>query len=102
MNIFDLSKISAESYDSRSMNVFFKNEFFKTRIIEIEPNGAIPKCQMSAYVIFVCLSGSVVIQKNDEVGHLKCEQVFISDPATIAMESVEGARLLGIQINSQK
>ena len=100
MEIFDLDQLAVNRYENKGMNVFYKNNRFKTRMIEIEPNGSIPQCLMESNVIFICLHGEVTIHKNEEVGTLSSHQVFISEPALIAMESIQGARLMGIQIKS--
>lgn len=101
MNIFDLMTMEAESYDNRAVNVFFQNETFKTRIIVLGSGGKIPACQMGTYVIFLVVEGEVVLKKNNVTSVLKKDQVFISEPACLSMESSKGARLMGIQIKKK-
>ena len=102
MEIFDLLNLSAESYENRNVNVFFQNDLFKARVIALEPDGKIPECKMESYVMFYVVRGEVLLRKNGESTPLREGQVFISEPALIAMESVSGARLMGVQIRTQK
>ena len=100
MKIFDMMDLEAEGYEKRMVNVFFQNEMFKTRVIVLEENGKIPECQMDSYVLFYVVKGEVTIKKNNEVALLKENQVFITEPAQISMESITGARLMGVQIKA--
>jgi len=102
MEIFDLMNMTAQGYENRQVNVFFQNDIFKTRVIVLEAGGKIPECQMDSYVIFYVVKGEVSLKKNDETSILKENQVFITEPALVAMESRNGARLLGVQIKAQK
>lgn len=102
MEIFDLLNLSAESYENRNVNVFFQNDLFKARVIALEPDGKIPECKMESFVMFYVVRGEVLLRKNGESSPLREGQVFISEPALIAMESVSGARLMGVQIRTQK
>lgn len=102
MEIYDLISIAAEGYEKRQVNVFFKNDLFKTRAIVLEAGGKIPECQMDSYVMFYVVKGEVLLKKNEETSILKENQVFITEPALLSMESETGARLMGIQIKVQK
>lgn len=101
MSIFDLMTMEAEGYDNRAVNVFFQNETFKTRIIVLGAEGRIPECQMETYVMFLVIEGEVLLKKNNETSVLKKDQVFISEPACLSMESSRGARLMGVQIKKK-
>jgi len=101
MKIFDLMNLEAQDYEKRSVNVFFKNDLFKTRVIVLEADGKIPECQMNSYVMFYVVKGEVILRKNDESAILKENQVFITEPALLSMETKRGARLMGVQINMQ-
>jgi mannose-6-phosphate isomerase-like protein (cupin superfamily) len=101
MEIFDLMKLIAEDFDNRNVNVFYENDLFKTRVILLEAGGKIPKCQMNSFVMFYVVKGEVLLRKNDESSILKENQVFISEPALLSMESTAGARLMGIQIKTK-
>ncbi|WP_409228734.1 hypothetical protein [Gudongella sp. SC589] len=100
MQIFDLMNLEAEGYENRKVNVFYQNESFKTRVIVLEAGGKIPECQMDTYVMFYVVKGEVTLSKNQETSILKENQVFITEPALLSMESAEGARLMGIQIKA--
>ncbi|MFA7099575.1 MAG: hypothetical protein WC143_05790 [Eubacteriales bacterium] len=102
MKIFDLMNLEAQGYENRQVNVFFQNELFKTRVIILEPGGKIPECQMDSYVMFYVVKGEVLLRKNDETSTLKENQVFITEPALLSMESKAGARLMGVQIKVEK
>ena len=102
MEIFDLMALAAEGYEKRNVNVLFENDSFKTRIIVLDAGGKIPECKMESYVMFYVVKGEVLLRKNDESSILRENQVFISEPALLSMETTEGARLMGIQIKAQK
>jgi quercetin dioxygenase-like cupin family protein len=101
MKIFDLMNIEAECYENRNVNVFYKNDLFKTRVIVLGKGQKIPKCQMDSFVMFYVVKGEVLLRKNDEESILKENQVFITEPAMVSMETDVGARLMGIQINTR-
>ncbi|MFP4363676.1 MAG: cupin domain-containing protein [Spirochaetia bacterium] len=100
MKIFDLMELDAEGYENRDVNVFFQNDVFKTRVIVLEAGGKIPPCQMDSFVMFYVVDGEVVVYKNEESSPLKKNQVFITEPALLSMESSSGARLMGVQIKT--
>ncbi len=98
--IFDLMSMDAEDYNKRGVNVFFQNDLFKTRVIDLKAEGKIPDCQMDSFVLFYVVKGEVVVKKNGELSVLKENQVFITEPALLSMETKGGARLMGIQIKT--
>jgi quercetin dioxygenase-like cupin family protein len=102
MEIFDLMNLKAEGYDNRYVNVFFQNELFKTRVIVLEAGGKIPECRMDTFVMFYVIKGEVLIRKNSESSILKENQIFITEPALVSMESQDGARLMGVQITNKE
>lgn len=102
MEIFDLVNMDAEGYKNRGVNVFYQNELFKTRVIVLNEGGKIPECQMDTYVMFYVVKGEVLVHKNTESTILKENQLFITEPALLSMESLKGARLLGIQIKNKE
>ena len=81
---------------------FFENDSFKTRIIVLDAGGKVPECKMESYAMFYVVKGEVLLRKNDESSILRENQVFISEPALLSMETTEGARLMGVQIKAQK
>lgn len=98
MRIFDLINITAFPYDERERNVFYQTKEFKTRIIELPPDGQMPSCEMASYVIFYVLGGEAMITINSETVVLKEKQCLITEPETISMKTESGIRLMGIQI----
>lgn len=102
MQIFDLMELEAEGYENRKVNVFFQNELFKTRVIVLGAGEKIPDCQMKSYVLFYVVKGEVLIKKNEESSLLKENQVLITGPALLSMETASGARLMGVQINTRE
>ncbi len=102
MEIFDLMDLNAESYENRNVNVFFQNELFKARVIVLEAGGKIPECRMDSFVMFYVVKGEVVLRKNSESSILRENQVFITEPALVSMESTKGARLMGVQIKNRE
>ena len=101
MEIFDLMNFAAQGYENRQVNVFYQNDFFKARVIILEVGGKIPECQMDTYVMFYVVKGEVLLKKNDETSVLKENQVFITEPALLSMESKTGARLMGVQMKNR-
>ena len=101
MQIFDLRNLEAEGYENRNVNVFFQNDLFKARIIVLEAGQKIPECQMESFVMFYVVNGEVLLRKNDESSILRTNQVFITEPALLSMETASGARLMGIQIKGK-
>lgn len=100
MNIFDMMDLDALPYANRGQNVFYEVDEFKTRIIELKPGQSMPDCQMASYVLFYIVRGEVQITKGLENVTLKENQVFITEPALLSMESVTGARIMGVQIKA--
>ncbi|MEL7608871.1 MAG: hypothetical protein AAGU74_05150 [Bacillota bacterium] len=101
MEIFDLMRLEAEGYEKRNVNVFFENNLFKTRVIVLEPEQKIPECMMDSFVMFYVVKGEVLLRKNDESTILKENNVFITEPALLSMETRTGARLMGVQFKSR-
>jgi len=42
MQVFNLKAMKSHPYEERDKNVFYKANEFKTRIIELPPNGEMP------------------------------------------------------------
>lgn len=102
MKIFDLMNLDAEGYEKRNMNVFFQNDSFKARVIDLQPGQRIPDCQMDCFVMFYVIKGEVLLRKNDESATIKENQVFITEPALLSMETSKGAKLMGVQIKTRE
>jgi quercetin dioxygenase-like cupin family protein len=98
MEIFNLDSIESFPYKERDKNVFFKSKEFKTRIISLLPGEKIPECEMASYVIFIVLEGEVNVKVNKDEAILVKNQCLILEPSEISMQSINGARIVGIQI----
>jgi len=98
MEVFDLATIPAYPYEEREKNVFYQATEFKTRIIDLPPNGQMPTCEMASYVVFYVMSGKVDVSVNLEKVTIGEKQCLITKPATLSMKTGNGAKLLGIQI----
>lgn len=83
----------------REKNVFYQIPGLKARIIELPAGGEMPTCEMASYVIFYLIEGSAEITVNNEKVLLTEGQCLITDPATLAMKTEEGVRIMGIQVN---
>jgi quercetin dioxygenase-like cupin family protein len=102
MQIFDLKAMKAYSYEERNKNVFYSTREFKARIIELEPGGAMPVCQMDNYVIFYVITGTAMIEVNGEKTILAEGQCLITVPANISMQTEQGVKIMGIQITKNQ
>ncbi len=100
MGKFDLMNLKVEDVENEGSNVFFQNDVFKTRLIVLKAGASISPCQMHTFVIFFVVEGEVVLKRNEESSVLKQNQIFITEPALLSMQSITGARLLGIQIKT--
>jgi len=98
MHVFDLYAMSAHPYAERAKNVFYHTDAFKTRIIELPPEGELPTCDMASHVIFYVLAGSAEVTVNQEQVTLQEGACLISEPATFTMRTATGVKLLGVQI----
>jgi len=99
MNVFDLEKITAHPLKEKEKNIFHHGRGFKARIIELPPGGAVPPCDMAQNVVFTVVSGSVEITVNNETAQAQPGHCVVTQPATVAMKSTDGARVMAIQID---
>ena len=97
-NRFDIVGMKAYGYEERGKNVFYETREFKMRLIDLAPGEAMPKCDMSSYVIFVGVEGEVVVDVGTNPIAVSKGQCLVSEPATLSMKTNTGARLLGIQV----
>jgi len=99
MHIFDLKNMPSHPYAERQKNVFFQQEEFKARIIDLKPGGEMPTCKMESYVMFYVISGIAQVMVNQESVELSEGHCLITEPATLAMKTQNGVRMMGIQIS---
>ena len=102
MKKFDIAGMTAYEYDQRDKNVFYKTPEFKIRIIALDPGQYMPRCDMISFVVFVCIEGEAEVHVGVDKVSISARRGFVTEPATISMETKTGARLLGIQINTEK
>jgi quercetin dioxygenase-like cupin family protein len=98
MRVFDLATMPSHPYAERHKNIFFQQDEFKARIIDLKAGGEMPTCQMESYVLFYVISGSAMVRVNDETAELAAGQCLITEPATLSMTSENGVRMMGVQI----
>ena len=98
MNIFALQKLYRPLVIDCSL---ISGGFFSINE-ELKRLGKIPDCQMDCFVMFYVVKGEVLLRKNDESATLKENQVFITEPALLSMETINGARLMGVQIKTKE
>ncbi len=98
MQVFDLSAMAAHPYSEREKNVFYQTPRFKVRIIELPPGGNMPTCEMASHVLFYVVRGGAEVQVNQEVTTIKEGQCLITEPATLAIKTENGVKIMGIQV----
>lgn len=102
MNIFDLTKQELDCGQDGSCKVFYENDLFNARVIVLAAGQKMPECQVKAYVMFYVVKGDVLLKRNDETVSLGENHLFITEPAVLSLQSELGARLMGIQVNTNK
>ena len=98
MKIIDFNKMKGFPYEERHKNILYSTDEFKIRIIDLPENGKLPDCEMQSHVVFVVIKGQVSVKVNGEEFSLSENQSMVSVPATFSMNTIKGAKLMGIQI----
>ncbi|MFW6103352.1 MAG: hypothetical protein ACOC7M_03520 [Chloroflexota bacterium] len=98
MNVYDPAGMTVQSSEGSGTSVLQEGKNFKMRVVELEPGGYIPQCEMSSHVIFYVLNGATEVKVDSGTAMLKAGQCMVTGPATLSMSSESGVRLLGIQI----
>lgn len=98
MKVFDLKAMESYPYEERDKNIFYKAKEFKARIIELPPVGEMPTCEMLSYVIFYVIEGAAEVKVNQEKANIKEGHCLIADPATLAIRTNDGVKIMGIQV----
>ena len=101
MKVFDLKSMKTYSHDERDKNVFYKTNEFKTRIIELPPEGKMPECKMESYVIFNFIEGEAEVTVDNKTVTIKEGQCLILEPATLSMVTKTGVKIMGTQIDKK-
>jgi quercetin dioxygenase-like cupin family protein len=102
MQVVDLKAMISYPYEEREKNIVYNAEEFKIRIIKLPAGGKMPNCEMSSYVIFYVIEGTVDVTVNQEKATINEGQCLISEPATLSMRTINGARIMGIQIPASR
>ncbi len=102
MKTFDLKEMTAFPYAEREKNVFYKEDEFKARIIELPPGGEMPTCEMASHVVFFVVEGSAEVNVDGEVSKISNGQLLVTPPATLSMKTAGGVKIAAIQIEKQR
>ncbi|MFO7814348.1 MAG: hypothetical protein R6V14_01190 [Halanaerobiales bacterium] len=98
MVTYNLKELETTEFEDNPQKVFYEGNNFTTRIIKLSAGSEIPDCEMSASVIFIVISGSVKVKVNNESSELNEGECLVTEPAPVSMQSEEGAKVMGIQI----
>ena len=98
MQVFDLVGIDFSNNEGPAKEVFFESSEFNARVVALPSGAEMPACEMSAYVLFYVVDGEAEVTVNSEKAVIATGQCLISEPATLAMRTKDGARILGIQV----
>lgn len=98
MVTYNLKKLEPAEFENNPPKVFYEGNNFTTRIIKLSAGSEIPDCEMGTSVIFVVILGSVKVKVNNESSKLNEGECLVTEPATVSMQSEEGAKVMGIQI----
>jgi len=98
MKKFDMAQMDAHEYGHREKNVFYETPEFKMRVIDLAPGESLPKCDMTFYVVFLCIEGEAEVNVGVDRISVSRGQGLVTEPSTVSMKTETGARLLGIQI----
>ncbi len=98
MKRFDVASMIVHGRDEKEKNVLCATPEFKIRVVALGPGEGMPECEMTSYVVFVCIEGEAEIRAGEDRVTLFVGQAAVSEPAILSMQSKTGARLLGIQI----
>ncbi len=99
MNIYDLTKLELDPKAGGNCGAFYQNDLINARLIVLNAGQKISDARVDSYVMFYVVKGEVTLTRNDETATLHENQVFISDPAVVSLETVHGVRLMGVRIS---
>lgn len=102
MNIYDLAKLELDPNAGGNCNAFYENGPINARIIVLKAGQKISDARVDNYVMFYVVKGEVTLTRNGETAALHENQVFITEPAVVSLETVHGARLMGVRISAWK
>lgn len=102
MNIYDLTKLELDPKAGGNCGAFYQNDLINARLIVLNAGQKISDAQVDSYVMFYVVKGEVTVTRNNETAPLHEKQVFITDPAVVSLETVHGARLMGVRISTNR
>ena len=98
MQILDLKTMELDR-EQKTKEVY-SAEGLKVRVIRLTAGAEIPDCKMVSYVIFHVLQGNVEITVNQKPVTVNEGQALVCEPSTISMKSLDGAKIMGIQMRA--
>jgi len=98
MIVFDIKSAQSHPFEDRDKNVFYQAPEFKVRLIQLPPGGEMPLCEMTSYVVFFVVTGEAEVHVGQEVATIREGQCLITEPATLSMRTVDGVKMMGLQI----
>lgn len=101
MQVFYVKTMVSYPYAEREKNMLYQTREFKARIIELSPEGKMPTCEMTSYVMFYVLTGKAEIEVNLEKVTITEGQCLITEPATLSMRTQDGVKIMGIQVTKK-
>lgn len=101
MQVFNVKTMVSYPYAEREKNMLYQTREFKARIIELSPEGKMPTCEMTSYVMFYVLTGKAEIEVNLEKVTITEGQCLITEPATLSMRTQDGVKIMGIQVTKK-
>ena len=102
MNIYDLNKLELDPKAGGSCGAFYQDDLINARLIVLKAGQKISDARVDSPVLFYVVQGEVTLKRNDETAALHENQVFISEPAVVSLETVHGARLMGVRISQSE
>lgn len=102
MNIYDLTKLELDTKAGGNCGAFYQNDLINARLIVLSAGQKISDANVDSYVMFYVVKGEVTLTRNGEAAALQENQVFITEPAVVSLETAHGARLMGVRISAGK
>ena len=102
MNIYDLTKLELDPKAGGNCGAFFQNDLINARLIVLQAGQKISDAHVDSHVMFYVVKGEVTLTRNGVTAALHENQVFLSEPAVVSLETIHGARLMGIRISTRE
>ena len=102
MNIYDLNKLELDPNAGGNCGAFYQNDLINARLIVLQAGQKISDARVDSHVMFYVVKGEVTLTRNGVTAALHENQVFLSEPAVVSLETVRGARLMGVRISQSE